>query len=138
IIEKGEMLESGDVTDIIRRVNRQHTLEIRVLDESMLTPAVSDFDIGALAAATPHEGGVAVKAGAAVDHAIEVLHGMQGIEEVKHAGDGRLQVGYTGEPNGEWEVLNTLVQGGVKVLSFGTQATDLEDIFMRVTKGIVS
>src|SRR5213079_3578861 len=34
IIEKGEMLESGDVTDIIRRVNRQHTLEIRVLDEA--------------------------------------------------------------------------------------------------------
>ncbi len=137
IIEKGEMLESGDVNDIIRRIHQHNTLEIRVLDES--GPYVSDFDIGSLAAQTPEAGGVAVRTTAAVEQAMRILESHSGVENVKIASnDGMLQVDYAGEPNGEWQVLNALVSGGVKVLFFGTQATDLEDIFMRVTKGIVS
>ncbi len=49
-----------------------------------------------------------------------------------------IQAAYVGEPDQEWQVLRALVQSDVKVLSFGTQETDLEDIFMKVTKGIVS
>lgn len=137
IIEKGEMLVAGDVNDIIRQVRQHHTLEIRVLDDT--GPYLSDFDIGALAASTPETGGVAVRTTAALDEAVRVLEAQPGIENVKVASnDGLLQVDYSGEPNGEWRILNALVNSGVRVLSFGTQATDLEDIFMRVTKGIVS
>src|SRR5437763_15571593 len=50
IIEKGEMIISGDVNDIIRQVSGAHTLEIRVLDDSLHRDL--DFDIGSLAAAT--------------------------------------------------------------------------------------
>jgi hypothetical protein len=67
-----------------------------------------------------------------------LLERREDVSEVKQAGDDLLHVHYVGEPNGEWRLLNTLIEGGVRVLSFGTQATDLEDIFMKVTKGIVS
>src|SRR5713226_8429212 len=62
IIEQGEMIVSGDVSEIMRQVSGHHTLEVRVFDESvaMLSGALA-FDIGSLAAATPYEGGVAVK-----------------------------------------------------------------------------
>ncbi len=135
IIEKGEMIVSGDVNDIIRQVSGHHTLEIRILDESLA--AGSDLDIASLAAQTPHEGGVAVKSTAAMERATEILRNLSEIEDVK-LGDNLLLAHYVGEPNEEWKVLRALVQQDIRVLSFGTQATDLEDIFMRVTKGIVS
>lgn len=136
IIEKGEMIVAGDVNDIIRQVSGHHTLEIRILDET--APGASNLDIGALAAQTPHEGGVAVKTTAGLEEAIGVLRAEEGVEDIKVQSDGTLQVAYVGEPNGEWRLLNALVNNRFKVLSFGTQATDLEDIFLRVTKGIVS
>jgi ABC-2 type transport system ATP-binding protein len=137
IIEKGEMLVAGDVNDIIRQVRQHHTLEIRVLDE--IGPYLSDFDLGGLAAQTSESGGVAIRTSAAVDEAIQILQLQAGVDNVKVASnDGMLQVDYVGEPNGEWQILNSLVNNGIRVLAFGTQATDLEDIFMRVTKGIVS
>jgi len=135
IIEKGELIVAGDVGEIIRQVREHHWLEVRILDES--APPETTLDISALAAQRPPEGSVAVKVSPAVERAMAILRDQPSVADVK-AGDGTLQVAYVGEPNGEWEVLRALVQGNVKVLSFGTQATDLEDIFMRVTKGIVS
>ena len=38
----------------------------------------------------------------------------------------------------EWLTLQALLLAGIKVQSFSEQQTDLEDIFMRVTKGVVS
>src|SRR5579872_1754357 len=85
IIEKGEMIVAGDVNDIIRQVRGHHTLEIRVLDET--EHASTTLDIMSLAAQTPHEGGVAVKTGAAVDCAVQVLRDQAGVEEVKISGE---------------------------------------------------
>src|SRR2546423_1828721 len=135
IIEKGEMIVSGDVNEIIRQVSGAHTLEVRILED--IAPLDLDLDIAGLAAATPHEGGVAVKTTPAMERAISILRSMEAVADVK-VGDNILQVAYVGEPHGEWELLRELVRADIKVLSFGTQATDLEDVFMRVTKGIVS
>src|SRR5579872_3488826 len=85
IIEKGEMIVAGDVNEIIRQVRGHHTLEIRVLDET--EHASTTLDIMSLAAQTPHEGGVAVKTGAAVDCAVQVLRDQAGVEEVKISGE---------------------------------------------------
>jgi ABC-2 type transport system ATP-binding protein len=135
IIEKGEMIIAGDVNEIIRQVRGHHTLEIKVLDDGVSEPL--SFDIGELAAQTPPEGGVAVKTSPAVERAMGILQNLPGIASVK-IGDHMIQAAYVGEPDQEWQVLRALVQSEVKVLSFGTQETDLEDIFMKVTKGIVS
>ena len=52
--------------------------------------------------------------------------------------DDGIKVEYTGEPDQVHELLQALLAAGVKVQSFSEQQTDLEDIFMRVTKGVVS
>ena len=138
IIEKGEMIVSGDVNDIIKQVREHHVLEVRILDEYE-EPEDSAQTIESLAAETPYEGGVAVKLSPDMEKAIALLSAREDVADAKPGGsDGLLQVHYLGEPNQEWQILQTLVKNDIRVLSFGTQATDLEDIFLRVTKGIVS
>jgi ABC-2 type transport system ATP-binding protein len=134
IIEKGQMIVAGDVNTIIRQVSGHHTLEVQIYDEILIPP--SGLDIESLAAQTPYEGGIAVKTTPAMERATDVLRDLECVADVK-VGDNMLQVAYVGAPNQEWEVLNALVRNDIKVLSFATQATDLEDIFMKVTKGIV-
>ena len=51
---------------------------------------------------------------------------------------GVIQIGYVGEVDEEYKVLTMLVQAGVKVRAFHTPETDLEDVFLRVTKGQVA
>lgn len=135
IIEKGELIIAGDVNEIIRQVSGHHTLEIRILDEN--TPEPSQLSIETLASQTPQEGGVKVKTSAEMERAIELLLSQPGVDEVKQS-DSKLLAHYVGEPNQEWRILKALIENDIRVLSFGIQATDLEDIFMRVTKGIVS
>src|SRR2546423_7390294 len=87
IIEKGEMIVSGDVNEIIRQVRGAHTLEIKIYDEAA-QPAYS-ADIESLAAATPHEGGVAVKTTAEVERAMGILRDLESVADVK-LGDNQL------------------------------------------------
>ncbi|MCC6483697.1 MAG: ABC transporter ATP-binding protein [Armatimonadetes bacterium] len=53
------------------------------------------------------------------------------------AQDGRLIVTYTGPQDSEHEIVKRLVQAGFRVLSFSPAEMNLEDAFMRLTKGIV-
>ena len=48
-----------------------------------------------------------------------------------------LLVDYTGHERGMGDLLTLLVSNGVVITRFAEQASDLEDIFMQVTKGIV-
>ena len=69
--------------------------------------------------------------------ALEIMTGLESIQRANEI-DGLLQAQFTGTLEDQCSVLRALVTGDVKVLSFAEQATDLEDIFMKVTKGIVS
>ena len=66
-----------------------------------------------------------------------IMAGLSSIKEVKEI-DGMLHAHFAGTLEDQCSVLRALVNADVKVLSFAEQATDLEDIFMKVTKGIVS
>ncbi len=104
IIERGEMLVSGDVQDIMAKVSGGRTLEIRLLD------------------------GYA--------QAAEMLHEAPGVRAVRQM-DTSLQIDFAGDPAMQAELNTMLVGSGLRVLSFAEQETDLEDIFMKVTKGLV-
>ena len=138
IIEKGEMIVSGDVNDIIKQVREHHVLEVRIVEDA--PPELEAArNIEELAAETPYEGGVPVKTSRATENAIDLLKAREDVADVTLGGaEGLLQIHYIGDPNEEWRILQTLVKNDIRVLSFTTQATDLEDIFLRVTKGIVS
>lgn len=51
--------------------------------------------------------------------------------------DSVILVSYTGPPGEEHEIVTALVQGGFQVKAFAPVETNLEDVFMRVTRGIV-
>lgn len=63
----------------------------------------------------------------------------QTLQRALHRGQGSvLQIGYIGNVDEEYQVLAALVQAGIKVRAFYTPETDLEDVFLRVTKGQVA
>jgi len=71
------------------------------------------------------------------DHVMKILAGMDTVGDVRQE-DGCVIVTYTGAPGEHFHVLNELLKNGCQVLSFEEQQVDLEDLFMKVTKGIVS
>lgn len=71
------------------------------------------------------------------DKAVAILNGLPGVRGSRVV-DQDLKVDYVGEPDHTHEVLTALVAGGVRVRAFSEEQTDLEDIFMRVTRGVVS
>jgi ABC-2 type transport system ATP-binding protein len=106
IIEQGELIVSGDVSEIMRQVTGGHMLDVRVVEEDL------------------------EKAQAALNARPDI----RGTRLV----DGDLKADYTGELQLTHAVLADLVGQGIRVRSFTEEQTDLEDIFMKVTRGVVS
>ena len=71
------------------------------------------------------------------DRALGILDALPTVRGTRVA-DRDLKVDYTGEPDRTYEVLATLVMQGIRVTAFTEEQTDLEDIFMKVTRGVVS
>jgi ABC-2 type transport system ATP-binding protein len=71
-----------------------------------------------------------------LDGAAELLAARPDVRAVKSV-DGALKIEYTGHPGEIHQLLRDLLVAGLKVQSFSEQQTDLEDIFMKVTRGAV-
>jgi ABC-2 type transport system ATP-binding protein len=69
--------------------------------------------------------------------ASDLLPAVEHVRGVKLIGE-TLRVDYSGTLDDQSDVLLALIHGGVRVQSFAEQDTDLEDIFLRVTKGLVA
>ncbi len=104
IIERGEMLVSGDVQDIMAQVTEGKTLEIKLLDN--------------------------------YERATELLADAPGVRGVRPV-NAHLHVEFAGDLEAQADLNKMLVDNGLRVLAFTEQETDLEDIFMKVTKGLV-
>jgi ABC-2 type transport system ATP-binding protein len=63
---------------------------------------------------------------------------VMGVEQAMGNGEGNLEVTFAGDEDALAQLLRNLVGAGFPVLSFREQAGDLEDVFMRLTKGVVS
>lgn len=106
IIEQGELIVSGDVSEIMRQITGGQLLDVRVMSEDE-------------------------------ERATALLQEHPNVRAVRRT-DRELKVDYTGDPDHTHEVLAMLVAQGVRVRSFTEEHTDLEDIFMKVTRGVVS
>jgi len=104
IIERGELLVSGDVQEIMAQITGGKTLEIKLLD--------------------------------GLERAMEILADAPGVRAVRPI-DSRLHVEFTGDLESQAGLNKLLVDSGLRVQTFSEQETDLEDIFMKVTKGLV-
>jgi ABC-2 type transport system ATP-binding protein len=77
-----------------------------------------------------------------VDEARQALGSIPGVANIVDLPDEqnrkRIRVDFSGEDNTMTEMLQALSSRGIPVINFTEQSHDLETVFMRVTKGIVS
>lgn len=107
ILETGQLVVAGEVSDIMRQVHGALGVEVKFLSEEER------------------------------DHAMKILS-MQ--PTVKNLATENLTISfdYTGERENRRELLQLLVTNGIVPDDFRERETNLEDVFMKVTKGIVS
>lgn len=111
IIEAGQLVTQGDMETIRRHLRHDKHLRIRVLGDAV-EPARS---------------------------ALALLPGVQQIEvQQTKEGDGELLVQFSGDKAAVSALLKQLVLAGAPVLAFSEEADSLEEVFMKLTKGIVS
>jgi ABC-2 type transport system ATP-binding protein len=139
IIERGRLLAAGDVQTILRSLQPHRTLELRVLDgaeraEALLRGYAGILDVRRDTAA---DAPAMVEEVAATDTVISTSEqpALEGIANPQHSL--KLLVDYSGDERGMGDLLTLLISNGVLVTRFAEQASDLEDIFMQVTQGLV-
>ncbi|MFU8772289.1 MAG: ATP-binding cassette domain-containing protein [Anaerolineales bacterium] len=105
IIEKGDLVISGSLTEI-----RQHALQTRNLRLRILTN---------------------------LDAAKSILQSQPGVNNITTV-NGEFEVEFHGDEESAADLLHTLITSGVRLAAFQEVASDLEEIFLRLTKGEVS
>lgn len=133
IIERGEMIVAGDVNSIARQVRGHQNISIAVVEEIERAEAI-------LLGMTDMIREVKMTSGIRQLHeaSAEELKA-QTLQREHYSSKGQvLQVSYIGEQDEEHRILTALVEAGIKVRAFYTPETDLEDVFLRVTKGQVA
>jgi len=133
IIERGEMIVAGDVNTIARTVRGHQNISIAVVNEIERAEAI-------LMGMTDLVRDVKLTNGLRQlnETSAEDLR-QQTLQRENYSSKGSvLQVSYIGEPDEEYHILTALVEAGIKVRAFYTPETDLEDVFLRVTKGQVA
>jgi ABC-2 type transport system ATP-binding protein len=110
IIEKGRLVASGPL-DVIRN----QVLQSRVLRIKMLSPK---------------------------EEAQAILRDLPGVGEIYDQNGnleaGVLEVEYVGDDHALADLLETLLARKVRVVSFSGEGSDLEEVFLRLTKGEVA
>ena len=116
IIERGQLLFSGGVDEILRRAKLGHVLHISVTERIE--------DAGKVLSALPGVQRVSI----ANDDAVTALPGSKLLHVTYQDGPGGLAVG---------DVASTLVNRGFRVTKIAEEPVNLETAFMRLTKGLV-
>lgn len=105
IIEQGELIISGDVDEIMRKVQGGKALDITLVGD--------------------------------MEKAVALLSQLPDVKSVTQ-NEQTLRVAFNTHEINQAEVLKKLIENGLQVQAFSETQVDLEDIFMQVTKGIVS
>ncbi|HZG86828.1 ABC transporter ATP-binding protein [Paenibacillus sp.] len=102
VIENGELLAKGKVTDIQQRMRAKRVLHVRLLEREA--------------------------------EAAAMLKEQPDVALVQQDASG-IHVHFAGADEGQWQLLERLVAARFKVVSFSEAQTDLEDVFLEITKG---
>ncbi len=122
IIERGRLLASGDVQQILRSLKPHRTIEIRVIGDLAAAEAALRDHPYVLRVDTPD----------APDPP-----DAPGIEAAQAATGRTLVVDFDGDEAAQAALLAALIGGGVAVTRFAERTGDLEDIFLHVTQGLI-
>ena len=106
IVDHGQVLAQGRVSDIERRLRYGAVLRVRVLgDDAAIETGRSHF------AADPRVASATVLA------------------------DGQIELGFRGDDDETAQLLANAVAAGIRIASFARAASDLEELFLQVTAG---
>lgn len=105
IIERGKLLASGEVDQIMQSLRPHRVFEAHILSD--LQPAAE---------------------------AIRALPGVVAVHPLLEEQPPRLQIDYSGDEEGLSDVLARLISSGARVTHFAGLVSNLEDIFMKVTE----
>lgn len=137
IIETGKLLVSGEVNDILASLQPHRTIEIHVLADAeraveLLRGVAGVRDVRLLDAVSAGNG-----IQASQPQTGEFVQPTQTtIDVLPQVGERlMLYVDYVGDDAGLSRLLHGLTAAGVPVVHFAGQVSDLEDIFMQVTRG---
>jgi ABC-2 type transport system ATP-binding protein len=109
IIEQGKLLASGDVKSIMRSLHAHHIYEVHLLSDAHAAAAL-----------------------------VRPLPGVLDVRVQPDATPPMLQIDYEGDEQGIGDLLTRMVTGGAVITHFAAQASDLEEIFLRVTDSILA
>ena len=112
IIEAGEMVMQGSIEDLKLQLMPHREIFVTIRDNEIAE------QVQALVATMPDVLGV------------EILE--------PKGGRSRVRIDFAGDDDGVAEINGKLHEAGVRVLGFQEEMKDLESMFMRVTKGIVT
>jgi ABC-2 type transport system ATP-binding protein len=112
IVEAGEMIAQGSMEEMRAQLQPHREITVTVRDQE------------------------------AVETVKSLIGGMEGVVEVVElepkGGRSRVRIDFAGDDDGVVEINQKLAGASIAVLGFSEEAKDLEAMFMRVTKGIVS
>ncbi|MEP7289571.1 MAG: ABC transporter ATP-binding protein [Chloroflexota bacterium] len=110
IVEAGQVVAQGSMADMQRQLMPHHEIIVTLLDRA--------------------------------EEAKQLLGQINGVHQVLDLPDEqnkkRIQVDFNGEDTARTEMLQALASKGIPVVNFSEQSQDLETVFMRLTKGIVT
>ena len=119
IIEEGCLVAVGTMEEMRRRIQAQ-----RVVNLGLIKEGTGD-----------------ISTGRTVEEAQVWLAGRPRVSEVEPVaanGEGDLQFTFAGDDQALAQLLSDVVRAGFPVVTFRERTGDLEDVFMRLTKGVVS
>ena len=139
IIETGRLLVSGEVGDVLRSLQPHKIVEVRILGDGeraveVLRPLAGVRDVRLQA--EPADGQVVANG---VVELAEVAPDMIAgdLSIVRPASSATtLMVDYVGDERGLSVLVQALTYADVPMIHFAEQSSDLEDIFMQVTRGV--
>ncbi|HMA34359.1 MAG TPA: ABC transporter ATP-binding protein, partial [Chloroflexia bacterium] len=132
IIERGRLLVSGSIDEILRRMQPTRTIQVRVLGRGVQGMEVLRTIPGVQDVSWLPASGAGAPAGLAGGNgnqppAANVIPDGPGVLHARVLGDEQLL----------GAMLATLVRTEIPVYSFHEEVSDLEDIFLRTTRGLV-
>lgn len=110
IMEQGRLVVTGNVNDIVQKLEGHIVLEARLAGNE--------------------------ETGANGARALELLKGYPLIKDARAEGD-HVTIDFTGTHDDMPPLLSHLITNGIPVASFAPREADLEDVFMKVTRGAV-
>jgi len=128
-MDKTILISSHILTELSDLCNK-----VVIIEKGKLVYAGSTRDVG-----EQLEGGrrLVIRVADRLEEACAVLSQCENVVNVSTV-DGSIHAVFTGEPTSQHELLLALINGGFIVQSLSEQDVDLEEVYMRLTRGIVS